>query len=152
MEVDRDSLTLGPQPKPKHMAQTRVLLPVPLGPITIFRLGPGKNSAAVYVTKLVNLTRTIAPGRCPNGAPEGRLLVETTALIDGCTSSEPSRWLALLDLRMRLLSLGAVEPGVLGREFSSSESSARDRRREGVAMTETSGTYEVEERFAPSKR
>lgn len=43
------------------MAQTNVLLPVPFGPMTIFNLGPGKNSADVYVTKFVTLIRTIAP-------------------------------------------------------------------------------------------
>ena len=44
------------------MAQTRVLLPVPFGPMIILRLGPKWNSAEVYVTKLVSLTRTIDPG------------------------------------------------------------------------------------------
>lgn len=34
-------LTLVFQPSPKARAQTMVLLPVPLGPIIMFRLGPG---------------------------------------------------------------------------------------------------------------
>ena len=32
--------TIGPHPSPKQIAHTSVLLPVPFGPITMFRLGP----------------------------------------------------------------------------------------------------------------
>jgi hypothetical protein len=40
-------LTEGGHPRPKHIAQTKVLFPVPLGPMTMFKFGPGKNSADV---------------------------------------------------------------------------------------------------------
>jgi hypothetical protein len=45
-EAYRD-FTCGDHPRPKQMAHTSVLLPVPFGPITMFRLGPRWNSAAV---------------------------------------------------------------------------------------------------------
>ena len=50
------------QPSPRQIAQTSVLFPVPFGPMIMFRLGPRWNSAAVYVTKFLSLTRMIEPG------------------------------------------------------------------------------------------
>ena len=53
--------TLGEYPNPKQIAQTIVDFPDPLGPMTRFIFGPGKNSAEVYVTKFVSVTRSMEP-------------------------------------------------------------------------------------------
>jgi hypothetical protein len=55
-------------PRPRQIAQTRVLFPVPLGPIIMFKLGPGRNSAEVYVTKSFMATLMIEPGEWVRGS------------------------------------------------------------------------------------
>lgn len=54
--------TAGLHPSPKQMAQTMVDFPVPFGPITMFKFGPGKTSTWEYVTKFLTLIRTMLPG------------------------------------------------------------------------------------------
>src|SRR5271156_1252629 len=103
------------------MAQTSVLLPVPLGPMTILRFGPGKNSAEVYVTKFVNLTRRMAPGwylLFSDPSPFNSTLTLPFSDLDslGGPSCESSLWGdRLAPVRVRLLSFGADESGVPSR-------------------------------------
>lgn len=42
--VSPDTLTLGGKLSPRQIAQAMLLFPVPLGPMTMFRWGPGQNS------------------------------------------------------------------------------------------------------------
>jgi hypothetical protein len=56
------TLTFGGNPNPKAIPQTIELLPVPFGPMTRFRCGPGLNSTLWYVRKLCSLIRRIEPG------------------------------------------------------------------------------------------
>src|ERR1700754_4965836 len=119
----KHQLTLGGQPSPRQIAQTRVLFPVPFGPITMFKFGPGKNSAEVYVTKFDNLTRTMEPGWCPPERAAGpvwrvncelRIAIAVPTDRDVSSAEESSSSESRAFLRMRLLSLGAVEEGVFG--------------------------------------
>ncbi|CAJ0760937.1 19047_t:CDS:2, partial [Entrophospora sp. SA101] len=48
------------QPKPRAMAQTIVLLPVPLGPIIILRFGPGLNSTESYDNVIDEIRRELS--------------------------------------------------------------------------------------------
>jgi hypothetical protein len=41
---------------------------VPLGPMIMFKLGPGRNSADVYVTKSFMATLTMEPGEWVRGS------------------------------------------------------------------------------------
>jgi hypothetical protein len=113
----------------------------------MFKLGPGKNSADVYVTKLVSLMRTIAPGWCP-GRPGTPLLgpniacdflttgTEGTFGADVSSERESTSSSSLLCassvLRNRFRSFGAVEDGVAGRVTSSSESESSGLARRAV--------------------
>jgi len=55
------ALTLVFPPSPRARAHTMVLFPVPLGPIIMFRLGPGVKEHHSYVTKLFMEIFTIDP-------------------------------------------------------------------------------------------
>ena len=48
---------------PTASAQTKLLLPVPFGPITKFILGPGRRVISSYVMKLFRVMRTMLPSR-----------------------------------------------------------------------------------------
>ena len=92
----------------------------------MFRFGPGKNSAEVYVTKFVNLTRTMEPALylwlvlTPSciGALGWDRRRGADAMGGGGVSSEEefSSSCGAIGLRIRLLSLGAVDEGVFGLE------------------------------------
>lgn len=55
-------LTFGGKFNPRAIAQAILLLPVPLGPMIMFKYGPGLNSTKSYVTKFLSCMRTIEPG------------------------------------------------------------------------------------------
>jgi hypothetical protein len=129
--------TLGPHPRPRHIAQTSVLFPVPFGPMTMFRFGPGKNSTDEYVTKFVSLTRMMAPGwylgldlvvpfaaAClPALDPGAGNRPTARACCDvggGVSSSSRVR-------RERLVSLRPTEAGVPARDSSGSSSDSTGR-------------------------
>ena len=57
----KETLTFVFHPKPRASAQTIVLFPVPFGPITMFKLGPGVNEHDSYVTKLFIATFMMEP-------------------------------------------------------------------------------------------
>lgn len=127
------------------MAQTSVLFPVPLGPMTMFKLGPGKNSTAVYVTKFSSLTRTIAPGWCfrrdgRDCKVSGRdPFVLAWPLVRGVPCTELELW-PLRRARL-LFSLGGFEKVLCS---SSDSSSSRDRLRGVIIGAMTGGVDEGE--------
>lgn len=55
-------LTVVLAPTPSAIAHTIVDFPVPLGPMTILRCGPGCMTTCVYVTKFVRMIRRMEPG------------------------------------------------------------------------------------------
>lgn len=45
-------MSLGDPVRPRHTAEMKLLLPDPFGPMTKFRLGPGRITALLYTMKL----------------------------------------------------------------------------------------------------
>lgn len=122
------------------MAQTSVLFPVPFGPITIFRFGPGKNSTDEYVTKFVSFTRRMAPGWYFDFNFVAPFATACLPLLDLGADDRPGarpRWGVDEDVssssrlrRDRLVSFRPTEAGVPARDSScsSSEPTVRDLR------------------------
>lgn len=70
---------------PIHIDATKVLLPLPLGPIIIFKVGERLNSVYEYVVKFHTLTFLINPGLNFDGSKTFLLLEADPLLSDDIT-------------------------------------------------------------------
>ena len=73
---------------PIHIDATKVLLPLPLGPIIIFKVGERLNSVYEYVVKFHTLTFLINPGLNFDGSKTFLLLEADPLLSDDITETK----------------------------------------------------------------